>query len=275
MTFLELPGCIGLKGPGLRHLQGMPLASLDLGGCQQLRGSDFASLRGLPLTSLDVSYCVFDGGDDLRFLVGLPLTFLSLEGCTDWVDDVDLEYLRGAPLTSLNLNRCSPLNGSGLECAQNAPLRTLKISYSTVRGCHVGFSKPPGGWPIKELEARGMWKFVLCQVSYMPGLTSLDWSENGSDLDFFWGEDEHDLPIPPLKTLKLENNNVTDDDLENLVGLPLTELDLKGSTRLTRASLEFITSLNELAIFTLPDHSQMWLDIAEELKGVFENLQCL
>ncbi|MFM2091760.1 MAG: Serine/threonine-protein kinase PknB [Planctomycetota bacterium] len=170
-------------------------------------------LAGQPVAVLSLAGC--RRIDDLRPFAGLPLRDLDLTGL-DGLDD--LRGLESVPLERLILEGCDDLDG-GLEILRGKPLRELSL-----RGC-ASLERLTG------IEGAGL---VALDISGCTGLRK--------DLLALHGM--------PLRILLARGTGIA--SLTGLSGLPLTRLDLAGSSRLVRIGAIRDLPLAELDLSDCP-----------------------
>lgn len=215
----------------LGQLNRLPrLRTLTLGRSSVLRGSESSFAERLTDTGL-------------KSLWHLPVTSLDLNGC-EAVTDAGLKHLYW-------MGQLKTLNLSGMV---NITTKGLFITF--VISCHLISSLSLGGCDLKSVYEDGL-QFVL---RWKP-LTSLDIE----DCPLFSDLEMSGLRGKALISLSLgrswtEPNLVTDAGLENLAGMPLTHLDLMGSTHITGSGFSHLqgtplASLNLAACREILDSS--------------------
>ncbi|MDF1661039.1 MAG: hypothetical protein P1V97_04675 [Planctomycetota bacterium] len=267
-----------VTGPGLEHVQRMPLQDLRIANCDELHlGLKYLATR--PLEVLDVSY------------YGIAGSFVS---------DESLEHLKNLPLQRLNFNWCCELTSDGFEHLAELPLKELSLighGAAIKKSAHIFRAMP-----LEKLRTRVAFddselndlsqcplrdfEFAWNSTMTRKGLSSLarlalekvriisgEEMTSGS-LDFFKNSPIKKLQITgckdvmnaelkslqgsPLEELSLRMP-ITDLGLSHLKDLPLKKLDLKDCHALTDNGLKHLKGM---------PLEELYLENADQLTGL-------
>lgn len=232
LTCLVLRGWDTLTDDCLAKIADLPLTDLDLGDCDQLTDLKLVQLMGLPLTRLNLKGCRGLGGAGWDFLEGFAqLEDLDLGNCAPLSCAV-LARLRGMPLRRLiapNLRGLRDAPQALAPLAEMPLLTELSLASSNLTDPGLALFR---GRPLTSLDISGHTGLtpagLEAALKEMPSLRSLFLGSPGvrrGQRFPLGGALRRWLEGKPLTALSLRYS-VMDADLAELMGLPLTDLDL-------------------------------------------------